>query len=139
MANRVHYRENKSLSELEIVPGEFIAFNNDDVEYGGHPFLIAIPEKLEKITPDFYDPNSKVLIFAPKNKDQEYWNFCSKGKVLGIWTPKNWNGIKIPNFSKEDRVDRTYVVDVAYSGNEAVKQGLIESGLESYCEMFGLD
>ena len=138
MATKVDYRNNKSLSELELIPGEFMAFNNDDVEYGGHPFLMAVPTALQEGLLEEPDGDSQVLIFSPRNGDQEFWNLYSKDKVIGLWTPKKWNGFNIPKFSEKDRTEKPYVVDVAYSGNEAVKQGLIESGLESYCSLFGL-
>lgn len=141
MVTRIDYRNNKSLSELEIVPGEFMAFNNDDVEYGEHPFLIAMPKRLERGE----NSCSQKLIFAPTGEDSEFWQLHSENKVIKLWAPVKWNGLSIPNietnndYGMNNDSDKSYVVMKAYSGNEAVKQGLIEARLESYCGMFGLD
>ena len=129
MAKSINEFENKSFSELDIIPGQVMALDNNDFEYP-HPFLLAVPEKVVKGFEDA--PNGlKVLYWGRPwaESEREEWTVHTKGKVLGLWSPRCINQKKYaPSFFMADakEFNNSYVVEKAYSGGEAIQNALQE-------------
>lgn len=138
MTNSIKDSKNKSLSELDIVPGQIVAFDNNDYDCP-HPFILAIPEKLVKGFENHSRGIRLVYWNIRKGEPREEWTLHTQGKILALWSPKkNYDRKTIsPNFKsmingQEWYGDNAYLVEKAYSGKDSVQTGLQNAG-------FGLD
>jgi len=135
MAKQISEGKNRSLLELDIVPGEIVAFDNSDREFPS-PFVLAIPEKLVRgFNHDI--PRGLRLVFAPEHEKRELWTLYTRGAALRLWAPAYREGERVPNYFAADPNSSyftSYVVESAYSGREAIKQALAnnEQGLDFY-------
>lgn len=142
MADKIEYSKNKSLLELDIIPGQIVAFDNNDYEWP-HPFLLAIPEKLVKGFEE--TPKGIKLIYwhGCDSADREEWTLHTQGKMIGLWSPnveyredyKSKSRTKSPNIKimkngKEYFGNNSYVIEKAFSGKDAVLRGLQNAGFD---------
>jgi len=137
MAKSINCFENKSLSDLDIVPGQVVAFDNIDYECP-HPFILAIPEKLVRGFEDH--PRGIRLIYwhGCDSKDREEWTLHTRGRMIGLWSPQTKYesrgktrvpNVKIMTNANEWYGNNAYVIERAYSGRDAVQNGLQSVGL----------
>lgn len=117
MVKEIHEYQGKSLSDLEVRPGELIAFDNKDLEFPS-PLLLASYQDMSKVDKDEVLAG-QMLIFYPQMKDQESWVFYPKNDViLGLWPDK-----KVEIITKPYSYG-SYLVEDVYVGEELIKSML---------------
>ena len=128
MAKQINVHDNRSLSELDLVAKEVVAFDNSDREWPS-PFLLAIPEKLVRgfNRDTLRGLRGLSLVFAPEHGKREEWTLYIRGAALCLWAPIYREGERVPNYFAVDPNSSyftSYAVESAYSGCEAIKQAL---------------
>ena len=126
-----------SLSQLNIIPGQVVAFDNEDIDCPA-PFILAIPDRLEKGIQ--VGKNVLHLCFYSDFADgKEEWTLFTRGKALGLWAPRYQDGRKVSSLDTNmDRyVGYSYYVEFAYSGRTRIREALRESrqGLDFYADL----
>jgi hypothetical protein len=134
MPKRIDIYNNMSLSELDWIPGELVAFDNTDLECP-LPLLLTLPKK---ITKGYEIPPKRILlIYPPQNGETEMWTLCSEENTLELWSPNHRRGSKVPDFDvSSSREIFSYPVETALAGKEAIQKYLQNNkqGLSFYAK-----
>ncbi|MEK6917374.1 MAG: hypothetical protein AABW51_00310 [Nanoarchaeota archaeon] len=133
LVKRIVYGDGRSLEDLDINPGDFVAFDNSSNEVLTPPFLITqAKEKLMAgklpnpcgVAEDLY------LIFSNNSEVKKY--LLTNRGTIGLYSP-DLEIVRMPNISLEPIT--TYVAESAFVGEEEIIKALAERqkiGLDFY-------
>ncbi|MBU1245699.1 MAG: hypothetical protein ABIJ20_00875 [Nanoarchaeota archaeon] len=139
MSRIINNQKNQSLGNLEVTRGDLVAFDNRDSDFS-QLFIIA---RAIALIPGHHDGENALKLgywAHSAGGDREEWTLYSKGKILGLWTPRGSYERLEPHYEIIDPTDLKQVYDVerAFSGTSFL-DGLKEfSGFYGSCMVEGL-